>query len=80
MQTFFAPKQTFARIDFLQQGGRLVGKKALIMLKFSPKTRQNNDYAIYKHMGIGIVSTNVYDRQPVWLQGMQPTANNGSIM
>ena len=50
------------------------------MLKFSPKTRQNNDYAMYKHMGIGIVSTNVYDRQPVWLQGMLPTANNGCTM
>ena len=23
----FAPKQTFARIDFLRQGGRLVGRK-----------------------------------------------------
>ena len=70
----FAPKQTFARIDYLQQGGRLVGKKTLIRLKFLLKTRQNNDYAIYKHIGIGIVSTNVYDRQPVWLQGMLPTA------
>ena len=76
----FAPKQTFARIDYLQQGGRLVEKKALIMLEFLLKTRQNNDYAMYKHMGIGIVSTNVYDRQPVWLQGLLPTANNGSIM
>ena len=80
MLPLFAPKQTFARIDFLHQGGRLVGIKALIMLKFSPKTRQNNDYAMYKHMGIGIVSTNVYDRQPVWLQGMLPTANNGCTM
>ena len=76
----FAPKQTFARIDYLQQGGRLVGKKTLIRLKFLLKTRQNNDYAIYKHIGIGIVSTNVYDRQPMWLQGMQPTANNGCTM
>ena len=50
------------------------------MLKFLPKTRQNNDYAMYKHMGIGIVSANVYDLQPVWLQGMQPTANNGCTM
>ena len=58
----------------------MVGKKALIMLKFSLKTRQNNDYAMYKHMGVGIVSSNVYDRQPVWLQGLLPTANNGSIM
>ena len=80
MLPLFAPKQTFARIDYLQQDGRLVGKKALIMLNFLPKTRQNSDYAMYKHMGVGIVSSNVYDRQPVWLQGLQPTANNGSIM
>ena len=63
----FAPKQTFARIDYLQQGGRLVGKKTLIRLNFLPKTRQDSDYAMYKHMGVGIVSSNVYDRQSMWL-------------
>ena len=40
----WAPKQTSARIDFLRQGKRLVDKKALIMLKFLLKVRQN-DYA-----------------------------------
>ena len=40
MLPLFAPKQTFARIDYLQQGGRLVGKKTLIMLNFLPKSRQ----------------------------------------
>ena len=30
----FAPKQTLARIDFLQQGWRLAAKRALIVLKF----------------------------------------------
>ena len=64
MLPLFAPKQTFVRIDFLRQGGRLVGKKALIMLKFPPKTRQNNDYAMYKHMGIGIVSTTFTTASP----------------
>ena len=29
-----APKQTFARIDFLRQGGRLVGKKGTHNVKF----------------------------------------------
>jgi len=43
MQTLFASKQTFTRIDYLQQDGRMVGKKTLIVLNFSPKTRQNND-------------------------------------
>ncbi len=67
MLPLFDPKQTFARIDYLQQGGRLIGKKALIMLKFLLKTRQDSDYAMYKHMGVGIVSSNVYDRQSMWL-------------
>ena len=31
-------------------------------------------------MRIGIVSTNVYDRQLMWLYSLLPTANNGSIM
>ena len=34
----WASKQTSARIDFLGQGGRLVDKKALIILKFTPKS------------------------------------------
>ena len=32
----FVSKQTFARIEFLRQGGRLVGKMAAIMLNFVP--------------------------------------------
>ena len=36
----FASKQTFARIDFLRQGERLVAKRALIMLKFLLKRLQ----------------------------------------
>ena len=46
--TFFASKQTFARIDFLRQGNDWWTKKALIMLKFLPKVRQN-DYAACTH-------------------------------
>ena len=37
----FASKQTFARIDFLRQGERLVDKKPLIMLKSVLKRLQN---------------------------------------
>ena len=33
-QPLFAPKQTFARIDFLRQGGQLVDKKATFSVKF----------------------------------------------
>ena len=39
MLPLFAPKQTFARIDFLRSGGRLCAKRALIKLKFMPKKR-----------------------------------------
>ena len=35
-----ASKQTFARIDFLRQGGRLVDKKGTFYVKFLLKTRQ----------------------------------------
>ena len=34
MQPLFAPKQTFARIDFLRQGGQLVDKKTTFSVKF----------------------------------------------
>ena len=40
-----APKQTFARIDFLRQGERLVDKKGTHNVKFITKTRQNK-YAV----------------------------------
>ena len=33
-QPHFASKQTFARIDFLRQGGQLVDKKATLSVKF----------------------------------------------
>ena len=33
-QPHFASKQTFARIDFLRQGGQLVDKKATFSVKF----------------------------------------------
>ncbi len=32
--SLLAPKQTFARIDFLRQGGRLVDKKGTFCVKF----------------------------------------------
>jgi len=34
MLPFFASKQTFARIDFLGHGGRLVDKKGTLDVKF----------------------------------------------
>ena len=61
--TFFASKQTFARIDFLRQVGDWWTKKALRMLNFLPKTRQKNDYHIYTRRGSGTESTYTYKRQ-----------------
>ena len=37
-----APKQTFARIDFLRQGGRLVDKKGTLNVKFSAEKLTKN--------------------------------------
>ena len=37
----FAPKQTFARIDFLRQGDRLVDKKATHNVKIYAKKLTN---------------------------------------
>ena len=46
----FAPKQTLARIDFLRQVGDWWTKKALRMLNFLLKTRQNNNSVVCTHM------------------------------
>ena len=48
MPPHFVPKQTSARIDFLRQGGRLRAKIALIMLKNTPKSWQNEVYLRYR--------------------------------
>ena len=57
MLPLFAPKQTFARIDYLQQGGRLVGKKALIMLNFLLKSRQKQLLRIYASSKIALITS-----------------------
>ena len=48
--TFFASKQTFARIDFLRQVGDWWTKKALRMLNFLLKIRQKT-IVTYTHAG-----------------------------
>ena len=69
--TFFASKQTFARIDFLRQVGDWWTKKALRMLNFLLKIRQKNDCHIYTRRGSGMGNTYTYKRQGERLQGMQ---------
>jgi len=39
MLPLFESKQTFARIDFLRQGGRLVDKKGTLNVKFLTKNQ-----------------------------------------
>ena len=61
--TFFASKQTFARIDFLRQVGDWWTKKALRMLNFLLKIRQKNDCHIYTRRGSRMGNTYTYKRQ-----------------
>ena len=49
--TFFASKQTFARIDFLRQVGDWWKKKTLRMLNFLLKTRQKKTIIPYTNVG-----------------------------
>ena len=53
----FAPKQTFARIDFLRQGGDWWTEKALRMLNLLLKTIQNGDYIAFTRMDNGTENT-----------------------
>ena len=54
-------------------------KRALIMLKFLLKIRQN-DYTVYASIGNGTESTYAYDGQGERLQGRLLTANGDCIM
>ena len=49
--TFFASKQTFARIDFLRQVGDWWTKKTLRMLNLLLKTRQKKTIIPYTNVG-----------------------------
>jgi len=44
------PKQTFARIDFLWQGGRLVDGKGTHYVKISTKKIDKNNFTAYTRM------------------------------
>ena len=54
-------------------------ERALIMLNFLPKTRQNN-YAAYTHVGNATESTYACNQQRRRLQGRPRTTNEVSIM
>ena len=44
MPPFFTSKQTFARIDYLRQGGRLVGKNGTLRVKFLAEKRTKGGF------------------------------------
>ena len=50
MLPFFASKQTFTRIDFLRQGGRLVHGKGTQNVKFLAENYTKGDCAVYARM------------------------------
>ena len=54
-------------------------KRALIMLKIMPKTRQKKSVA-YTRTGNGTENTFAYDRQHERLQGMLLTCSGNNIM
>ena len=47
MLPLFESKQTFARIDFLRQGGRLVDKKGTLNVKFLTKNQTKKQSCVY---------------------------------
>ena len=51
--SFFASKQTFARIDFLRRGERLVDKKGTHNVKFLTKNQIKNNYSVCTRMSNG---------------------------
>ncbi len=75
-----APKQTSARIDFLRQGERLVGKKGTHNVKIITKSYTKRLYFIHARVGNGTENTCACYHQCERLQGMLPTANGGNIM
>ena len=59
----FASQRTSARIEFLRQGGRLVGKMAAIMLNFVLKT-------LHKYVGRGVVAVRFFSFVVGFLSGV----------
>ena len=76
----FASKQTFARIDYLRQGWRLVKRRGTFYVRFYAESYTKNDCLVCARIVNGTESTYAYDRQRERLQGMLPTANGDSIM
>ena len=75
-----APKQTFARIVFLRQGGRLVDGKSTFCVKFPAESLTKVFVSPTRLWATPPKSTYAYKHQRERLQGIQPTANGDSII
>ena len=76
----FAPKQAFARIDFLRQCERLVSRKGSNNVKILAENKTKNNYAPCTRIGNETENTYAYYYQCVRLQGLLLTANDESSM
>ena len=77
--TPFASTTTFARIDFLRQGGRLVIKKGTHNVKILTENKTKQIMPFTRGKETETESTYVYNRQRKRLPRMQLTANGGCI-
>ena len=80
MPPLFASKQTFARIDFLRQGERLVDEKGTYYVKFLAKNQTKQARSKHARVGNGKENTYACGGQRERLQGMLLTDNGHSIM
>ena len=76
----FASKQTFARIDFLRQGWRLVDEKGTHNVKFLTKNQTKPICGEHARVDNGAEGIYAYDRQREWLQYMLLMDNGSSII
>ena len=80
MPPLFASKQTFARIDFLRQGERLVDEKGTYYVKFLTKNQTKQTLSEHARVGNSKEDTCACGSQRERLQGMLLTYNGNNIV
>ena len=80
MPPLFVSKQTFARIDFLRQGERLVDEKGTYYVKFLTKNQTKQAHCKPARVGNGKEDTCACGGQRERLQGMLLTYNGNNIV
>ena len=80
MPPLFVSKQTFARIDFLRQGERLVDEKGTYYVKFLTENQTKRTCGKHARVGNGKEDTYACGGQRERLQGMLLTDNGHNIM